>query len=339
MRTLMHPHGTLSGYTRRQLIGSAGAAAGTLLLPGIASGRGTRAATKSRFWTPGIQLYTLGDAPRIDLAGTLRRVARLGYRRVELPGDYGRAPQELRRALTVAGLTCPAIHVLPQATPGAWHLDGDIGALAANVRALGADRAVVAIAPLPDQVRQAFLHPPAGGPDPAVLDGLVRALTRDDWKRAAALLNDRAARLAASGVALAYHNHAFEFVPLPGGGTGYDLLLAETDPALVSFELDVGWVAAAGQDVVELLERTGRRVTMMHLKDAAGISRNVIEMAPADVGTGIVPWRALAGAIRRVGIDQLYFEQEPPFPASAFASAAVARTWFDGLFGERPPPR
>lgn len=64
-------------------------------------------------------------------------------------------------------------------------------------------------------------------------------------------------------------------------------------------------------------------------------------MASADVGTGIVPWRALAGAIRRSGIDHLFFEQEPPFPASAFAfaSAAAARTWFDGLFGERPPHR
>lgn len=325
---------TVVARTRRHIIGSVGALTGAALLPGLSGGAAlARAASPS--WTPGLQLYTLGDAPKTDLEGTLRQVARIGYREVELPGPYGRKPAELRQAIRNAGLRCPAVHVVPPATPGAWHLDGDIAALAADIRAVGASRAVVAIAPFPERVREVLAHPPAGGYDMDALDKLVRTLTADDWKRAADLLNDRATRLAKSGVGLAYHNHAFEFLPLAGGGTGYDLLLARTDPALVSFEMDLGWVVAAGQDVVELLTRAGRRVTMMHMKDVAAVSKNIMEMTPADVGAGIVPWEALKGLIRRFDIQHLFVEQEPPFPNSPFASVNTAFTYLSDLFAKR----
>lgn len=318
----------MTGYSRRGLLGAMGAAgAAVALLPGVSVARTAKAG-----WMPGLQLYTLGDAPAKDLDGTLRAVARIGYRAVELPGDYGKSPADLRRAITAAGLVCPAIHVVPQPMPGAWDLDGDLAALADRVRELGARRAVVSIAPLPENVRQALFHPPAGGLDQTTLRGLLGGLGADHWKWAADLLNKRAAGLARSGVKLAYHNHGFEFLPLVGGGTGYDLLLAHTDPALVSFEMDVGWVVSAGQDVVALLERAGPRVTMMHLKDAARISTEVMEMAPANVGTGIVPWAKLAVLIRRFAIRDLFVEQEPPFPGERIDSARIAYDYLSPLF-------
>lgn len=315
-----------AAWTRRRLIGSVGLVGAAALAAGKAPPR-PRAL--------GLQLYTLGDAPKVDFEGVLRQVAQIGYQTVELPGDYGRTPAELRRALDAAGLRCPAIHVVPQAMSGAWDLEGDMGVLADKVRTLGARRAVVAIAPLPERVRQVLFHPPEGGHDMKALDALFSSLTTDDWKRAAALLNARATRLARSGVGLAYHNHAFEFAPLAGGGTGYDLLISETDPALVSFEVDVGWVAAAGQDVARLVNRLGRRVSMMHLKEAAGVSPHLMEMTPADVGAGIVPWKTLADLIRRFDIEGLFVEQEPPFPGAPIASATAAFAYLSRLFAER----
>ena len=322
-----------SRWTRRDALSALAIGAGAVVLP--ARGVGRLATGGGDGWVPGLQLYTLGDAVAKDLAGTLRQVAAIGYRTVELPGDYGRSPTVLRQAFAAAGLACPAIHVVPRPMPGAWDLSGDMGRLAANVRALGARRAVVSIALLPDRVLDALLHPPAGGLAPSALTALFGTLTADDWKRCADLLDDRARTLAKAGVGLTYHNHGFEFMPLAGGGTGYDLLLKHTDPALVSFELDIGWAASAGQDVEALFAKAGDRFRMLHLKDAKRVSAQAMEMEPADIGTGIVPWERLATLIRRHRITDLFVEQEPPFPGERIASVKVAYDYLGKLFARR----
>lgn len=328
---------TISDWTRRDALGAltmaaGAAAAGAGALPGAAAAAACTATGAG--WTPGLQLYTLGDAAAKDMDGTLRQVAAIGYRAIELPGDYGHAPAAWRAAFARHGLHCPAIHVVPRPMPGAWDLSGDLARLAAKVRALGARRAVVSIALLPDRILDALLHPPAGGHKPEALTALVATLTADDWKRCGDLLNDRARRLAASGVSLAYHNHAFEFLPLAGGGTGYDLLLRHTDPRLVSFELDVGWAVSAGQDIDALFDRAGARIRLLHLKDVARPSTQAMELAPANVGTGTVDWNRLAALIRRYRITDLFVEQEPPFPGPPMASVRIAYDYLATLFGK-----
>lgn len=323
--------GSAAGWSRRETVRALTVAAGAL--PAMAASRGRVRAVSG--WVPGLQLYTLGDAAAKDLDGTLRQVAAIGYRAVELPGDYGHRPDAWRRAFAAHGLHCPAIHVVPRPMPGAWDLSGDLPRLAADVRALGARRAVVSIALLPDRILDALLHPPAGGLAPDAATALFATMTADEWKRCADLLNDRARRLARSGVALAYHNHGFEFMPLATGGNGYDLLLRHTDPALVDFELDVGWAVSAGQDIDALFARAGRRIRLLHLKDAARPSSQALEMVPADVGRGIVPWRQLATLIRRHRVTDLFVEQEPPFPGERIASVKTAYDFLDHLFAEK----
>lgn len=317
-------------HSRRETLAALALGAGAALLPAEMAA----AAARGPGWKPGLQLYTLNDAAAKDLPGTLRKVAAIGYRAVELPGDYGHRPADIRAAFTAAGLTCPAIHVVPRPMPGAWDLSGDMAKLAADVRALGAHTAVMSIALLPDRVLDGLLHPPPGGHSQLALTALFGTLTADDWKRTADLLNDRAVQLAKSGVALAYHNHAFEFLPLAGGGTGYDLLLQHSDPRHVRFELDIGWAVSAGQDIAALFRRAGPRCRMLHLKDVQHPSAQVMEMAPADVGTGVVKWEELAGLIRRYRIDDLFVEQEPPFPGDPLDSVKVAYTFLGKLFGK-----
>lgn len=322
----------MTDWLRRRLLGSLSAAAGAALLGGHAGGARAAGSRDEPGWAPGLQLYTLGDAPANDLAGTLEAVSRIGYRAVELPGSYGVAPAELRRALDRARLICPAIHAAPRKTEGMWDIEGDLEKLAADVRLLGAEYVVVPIMLLPDVVMQGLRNPPAGGFTQQAVLNLLGQITPDDWKRTADLLNHSAAGLAGSGVRLAYHNHSTEFLPLPNGGNGYDLLLTNTDPGLVDFELDVGWAVSAGQDLDALFRRAGDRISLLHLKDAGARSGVALEMVPADVGAGIVPWRTVARAVRRYRIGHLFVEQEPPFPGERMDSVRTAYGYLSRLF-------
>jgi sugar phosphate isomerase/epimerase len=259
----------------------------------------------------GLQLYTLGDAPYRNLDGTLRTVARIGYRAVEPVGFMKRTATELRAALDRAGLSCPSTHVPLQADgSGGPTLAGDIGRLAADMHRLGAEYVVVPIFPVPGRI---------GGPRHGE-DGLHfltragNAMTADDWRRTAAQLNAKGAALRREGLRLAYHNHNVEFARY-GSRTAYDLLLESTDPDAVWFEMDVGWVAAAGGDPIGLLRAHRQRFRLMHVKDikASTVPNNAFRMHPADVGSGTLDWKAILPAGYEAGVRCYYVEQEPPF--------------------------
>jgi len=112
-----------------------------------------------------------------------------------------------------------------------------------------------------------------------------------------------------------YHNHNLEFAPLAGGGTGWDVLIRETDPSLVKFEVDIGWVAAAGRDPVAFLDRHHGRLRWLHIKDLRpSTSANfALRMDPVKTGAGRQDWARILPAAHRAGIEHFYVEQEPPF--------------------------
>ena len=259
----------------------------------------------------GLQLYTLGEAPYRDLDGTLRTVAGIGYRTVESVGLMKRTAAEFRAALDRAGLSCPSAHVPLQADPGGGpSLAGDVGKLAADMHRIGAKYVVVPIFPLPKR----FGAPRKGEDGLEFLSRAGKAMTADDWRRMAAQLNEKGAALEREGLRLAYHNHNVEFTKV-GSTTAYDLLLAHTDPAAVWFEMDVGWVAAAGVDPIPLLRAHPHRFRMMHVKDlkASTVPNNAFKMDPTDVGAGTLDWKAILAAGYEVGVRYYYVEQEPPF--------------------------
>jgi sugar phosphate isomerase/epimerase len=211
------------------------------------------------------------------------------------------------------GLECPSIHVLA-ADLGAPGEAPDSFKRAVHAAAvLGCKFICVPNFPAP-----ASLSPPKAGADPfAYFLAAAAAMRADDWKRFASLLNERGDFLRRSGLLLAYHNHNVEFAPVEGV-TGYDLLLAGTNPALVSFELDVGWVAAAGVDPLVLLRQQMGRFRLMHVKDIdrRTVPNFVARQVPATVGAGILPWASLLKAAVAAGVDQFFVEQEPPYTGS-----------------------
>lgn len=296
---------------RAMLAGIAGAAALTVA-PFDTALAGGRKLFFKRIGKPiGLQIYTLGPDAGADIDATFARVAAIGYREIELPGLLGKTPAELAAAAARAGLRIVSLHVplLAMGGPAAMTLNSDPARLAEAVSTLGARWAVAPIAMIPTNFR-----PAAGESMGAAIARTVAAAGADIWKQTAEKLNTAASGLAAHGIKVGYHNHNIEFAPV-GDTTGFDILLAECDPRLVKFEVDLGWVSTAGLDPVRFLERVSGRVRLLHVKDvAAGNPQSFqISMMPAEVGSGTLDWARILPAAYRAGVEHFLVEQEPPF--------------------------
>jgi sugar phosphate isomerase/epimerase len=212
----------------------------------------------------GINLYMLADQYASDINGTLQAVAKIGYREIETNFDTY-SPQVIRNALLQSGLRCSSIGILPLAMRGGLSLQSDPAAVAAAVHTVGAEYLTCILFPLPPGVE---MRPRTGEGVEQMLARVATSIKADDWKRAADFLNAKGAQFARQGVKFAYHNHNPEFVP-QAETNGLAILLEHTDPKLVSFEMDAGWVVAAGHDPVVLLKAYPGRFRLMHVKDIA----------------------------------------------------------------------
>lgn len=294
---------------------------------------GAIGATKSGFFERhglaiGLQLYAVSDAARADLENTLTKVARIGFRAVELAGFHGHDARSLRAAADRAGLQFTSIHLNAEPRGSDPGLNGDIGKLCADLRVLGITEVVMPMFLFPLQAPR----PMENEPFRDFLRRIPGLLTADDWKRTAAFLNEKGDALKREGMRLGYHNHNPEFAPF-GGTNGFEVLMRETQPDLVSFELDAGWAAAAGVDLVQLLARFPRRFRQVHVKDIlAGTPMNyAFKQDPAEVGRGTINWPALLHAAHTAGVRQFFVEQEPPFTQDRFAAIAESFAYLRGV--------
>lgn len=118
-----------------------------------------------------------------------------------------------------------------------------------------------------------------------------------------------------SGMHLCYHNHAFEFEPVAGGGNLLDVLMTAADPKLVSLELDIMWSRVAGVDPVTVLKKYGKRIALMHLKNVAEIgapqyNEKVPKTAFREVGNGVIDIAAVLKAASAAGVQHYFVEQD-----------------------------
>lgn len=238
----------------------------------------------------GIQLYTLRTVMEKDPEPVLQQLAQIGYREVEMAGRYGKSAAEFRAMLDRAGLRAPSTHIPLDQLSGAA-LDQTI----ADAKVLGNDWIVC---PWLDE----SLRTPAG------FDRLVD------------LLNQAGQRVHAAGLRFAYHNHNFEFVPLPNGMLPYDTLLARTDADHVKMEMDLYWITKAGKDPIAYMTRYPGRITMVHVKDmdAAG---NM-----ADVGQGTIDFAKIFAA--DPSIEHYFVERDDaptPVENARVSYAALAK--------------
>ena len=237
----------------------------------------------------GLQLWSLRQYGPKDVAGTLAKIHGMGFRTVESAGLWGKTAGELRGALDAAGLRCQSAHM------NFARLDSDAPAAFAEARALGAGWVVC----------------------PWVDPG--KPWTRDDALKTAAAFNRFGKAAQAADLRFAYHCHGYEFLPSPEG-TLFDTLAQQTDPAAVTFQMDVFHALLGGADPVALIARYGRRVSSLHLKDLKkGFPVKVgAATAPAEadvpLGTGEVDMAGVLRAAIKAGTGLYFVEDESADP-------------------------
>ena len=149
-----------------------------------------------------------------------------------------------------------------------------------------------------------------------------RPATARGWRDFGARLELAGAPLRAAGLGFGWHNHDFEFVPLPDGTVPMAALL-QGGPSL-EWEMDVAWVVKGGADPAAWIAAEGRRITAAHVKDIAPAGQNAEEDGWADVGHGTVDWRGLMGLLRGAGVAHFIIEHDNPSDHTRFARRSLA---------------
>jgi len=233
----------------------------------------------------GMELYTVRSLTAKDLAGTLAQLAKIGYKEVEFAGYQGHTAADVRAMLDQNGLTAPSAHIdLPK-------IETEADATFADAKVVG--HRWITVPSLPRGPRT----------------------TVDDWKQIAARFNAAAKKVNDAGFKFAFHNHNDVFRKA-GDALPIDILMHETDPALVSYQMDVYWVVNGGGNPVDLLGKYPGRFKMLHLKDSMGAPDHKM----ADVGSGTIDFKAILSHAK--GIDNYFVERDDPTDPMASAMAS-----------------
>jgi len=264
---------------------------------------------------PGIQLYMVQAEMQKDTPGTLHKLAAIGYPYVEYsPLGFGNAA-EFRKMVSDAGLQCPSGHFVFGMGETNKQLD--------DAATIGARYTISTIMLLRPSTNAA-----------GVMEQLNH-LERDDFKRMAAKANEIGKGARERGLQYAYHNHNVEFRTFEDGVTGYSILMKETDPELVKFEADLGWMATGGADPLAIIKSAPQRFPLLHFKDFAVLSPSVIELGTdrqkeiVDLGQGIVPFKKFVAEAKKFGVERYIVDHDPPFKNQT--ALEVAKIDFDYL--------
>jgi sugar phosphate isomerase/epimerase len=279
----------------------------------------------------GLEIFTLGEAAARDFDGCLRGAAAIGYREIELIGYVGRGPSELKHLFAALELRCPSIKYPPRAwQAGQLGLDNDLDQIIDDAKILSLEYVVAMMFRVPDRL---WSDPKSDSEIIETLTQAPRRMTADDWKMNADLLNETGTVLKRAGLKFAFHNTNLDFAPL-SDTSGYELLLEYTDPELVSFEMDVGSLVAAGRDPFDFFTKYPRRFSLMHMKDIKSRARpnaDHLENDWTELGAGIVDWQKLLEVASDSGVRHFYVEQEPPFQRSPFESIRINYDYLKSL--------
>ena len=279
---------------RRDFLLQAGETSGAAML-GLAGFRtGVFAHADSHYTIPtsseqlsriGVQLYTVRDQMRQSVERTLEQVAKIGYKEVEFAGYFGRAAKDVRALLDANGLTAPSAH------------SADMTAIRNRFAQVLDEAATI-------------------GHTTVICASLPRSdMTADGYRRVAAEFNKAGEMAAKSNIRLGFHNHDGDLAPL-GSTNGFDILLDETDPKLVTLQMDLFWTVKAGKDPLAYFAKYPGRFSSVHVKDMAAGG------AMVDVGAGQMPFAKYFAQSKRAGIQHYFVEHDTP--ADPMASIAAS---------------
>lgn len=298
---------------RREFLGTS---AVTLLFGGLpvpsagAAAIGWAFSPEHKLNAVGLQLYTVRDAMKKDVDGTVAKVAQIGYKEVEFAGYFDRSPKDIKALLDKNGLTSPSCHVGYDIVENKWSEQLD----AAHV--IG-HKYVVCPWIEPKQRQEA-----------------------DGYKRAAELFEKAGEQAHKAGIQFGYHNHTFEFQPSGalGGKLPYDFLLESTKPEYVKMEMDLCWISVAGKDPLAYFNKYPGRFPLVHVKDmkvlpkgeegpTASPDKEMADMT--EVGGGVIDWKHIFANAGNAGIKHYFVEHD--FPKDAWDSIGKSYAYLHNL--------
>lgn len=264
----------------------------------------------------GIQLFSIPKMLSEDFLGGIKMLSGMGYKELELfgpfpfsaesakkgweaagkmlgfsgSGYYGKTAKEIKKILDDHGLSSPGTHT-------------DLDTLENNMGALGEASAILGH-------KYVTL--------PAIPD--TRRKNLDDYKKMADTFNKIGAEAKKNGVKLGYHNHGYGIKPMEGQ-IPLEIILKNTDPNLVFFEMDIFWTTAGGADPIELLSKYPNRYKMLHLKDMkekrqfagdGGTMGDWIPLFPlmASAGEGVLDLKGIVNKAKEIGVEHYFVEQD-----------------------------
>jgi sugar phosphate isomerase/epimerase len=241
-----------------------------------------------------VQLYSARKFPPLE--SQIAVVARCGFTHVETFGPLNESPDETRRALDRHGLVAVSAHISVN------ELESDAPAVVRAAHVLGVE---FVVAP--------YLSPEKRPKDRAgwIALGQRLARTRDVIER--------------EGLRFAWHNHDFEFEPLPDGSYPIEHILG----ADLAWEADVAWVTLGDGDPIGWIDRYRHRIPLIHVKDVAPVGERTNEDGWSDPGEGVLPWPALWSACVAAGAEVMIAEHDNPSDFDRFArvSCTAMRTF------------
>ncbi|MHA6248760.1 sugar phosphate isomerase/epimerase family protein [Pontibacter sp. CAU 1760] len=257
---------------RRDFLKSSGAMAlGALFLPNLAA----RAAGKAEVKNVGIQLYTVRNEMLADAPGTLKQLAKIGYKELESARSqkglyYGLQPREIQKITKDLGMNLRSGHVA---------LDKDWARTVEAAAETGQEYLICSSMPAEGQ-------------------------TVANYTRVADMFSKAGEDCQKVGIKFGYHNHEYEFEK-ENGKVLYDVLLEQTDPELVKMEMDLGWVILTGNDPVDYFNKYPGRFPLWHLKDM-----NRAQQHSTEFGKGAIDIKKMLQNANKSKMKYFFVEQE-----------------------------
>ena len=236
-------------------------------------------AASSKSIPVGLELYSVREALKTDLEGTVRAVAKMGYQAVEFYAPYYEwtetQTKQIRKLMDDLGIKCYSTH-------------NGLPSFAAENIEKTRDRNLIL------------------GCKYVVLAWSDPKTTIDGWKALADQLNEAAGKLEPGGLRVGYHNHSAEFTAV-NGKRPIEILAANTKPT-VMLQLDVGTCLEAGADPVAWIKANPGRIRSIHCKDW---SRDPAVGYKALFGEGVADWKGIFQAAESAGgVEYYLLEQE-----------------------------
>jgi len=253
---------------RNFLINTGAVAAGSILLPSFLS-------PAKKVKNTGVQLYTFRKEMLADAKGTLQKIAALGIKQIESAGSekgnyYGLSPKEMKTICSDLGMTLRSGHV---------HID--------------------------DKWKQTMEEAAESGQEYIICSTMpTEGQTVANYKKVAESFNKAGEECKKMKLKFGYHNHAYEFES-ENGEVLYDILLKNTDPALVHLEMDLGWVIVGGKDPLEYFKNYPKRFPLWHLKDMDVVKKHSVEF-----GKGQLDIVKMLKHSNDAGMKYFFVEQE-----------------------------